>query len=144
LAWALGVAAVAPFFIAVWLATYALDPEADTAPTQLAGMALPFYASGVVVTTVAGTLLARSKLFRWVEARPPLAPAIVAAAVILVLPAFLDAASGTDEISWVLRLLAATELSIALTWLAALRVGLSIAASVALGLALFVAAGSAD
>ena len=116
-------AAVAPLFVAMLLSTYAVDPEADTAPVQLVAFALPFFVSGAIVTWFGGTLLARSALYRWARRHPGVAPAIVAAALVLVLPAFLDAASGTDDISMVLRLLAATELSIALTWLAALRVG---------------------
>ena len=144
LAWTLGVAAVAPFFIAVALGTFALDPETDTAPMVLAVFALPFFASGAVVTGFAGRLLARSGLYRWATAHPPVAPAIVVAALILVLPPFLDAASGTDDISMLLRLLAATELSIALTWLAAMRVGLAVGATLALAAALLVAAGMAD
>ena len=143
-AWLLGVAAVGPLFVAVGLGALAFDPEADTAPIFLAAFALPFLASGATVTAFAGVLLSRSGLFHWAMRHRPVAPAIVVAALVLVLPVFLDAGSGTDNLSLVLLVLAATELSIALTWLAAMRVGFAIAATVALGAALLVAAGSAD
>jgi hypothetical protein len=143
-AWLLGVAAVGPLFIAIGAGALALDPEGDTAPIVLAVMALPFLVSGAIVTTFAGLLLARSELYRWVASHRPLLPAIVAAALLLVPAPFLDAASGTDDVSLLLLILSATELSIALTWLAAARVALGLAATVALGVALLVAAGSAD
>ena len=142
-AWLLGIAAVGPLFIAVGLGAAAFDPEGDTAPWVLAIFALPFLVSGAIVTTFAGILLARSDLFHWAARHPPVVAAIVAVALLLVLPAFLDARSGTENVSLVLLVLAATELSIALTWLAAVRVGLGIAATVALGAARLVAAAGA-
>jgi hypothetical protein len=142
--WLLGVAAVGPLFIGIGLGALAFDPEGDTAPLVLAILALPFLVSGAIVTTFAGLLLARSELFRWATRRRPVAPAIVVAALLLVVPPFLDAGSGTDDVSLPLLILSATELSIALTWLAAMRVALGIGATVVLGLALLVAAGNAD
>ena len=142
-AWALGVAAVAPFFVAVAVATYALDPDADTAPLLLATFAVAFFASGAIVTTFAGTLLAQSDLYRWVRARPGLAPGLVGAAFVLALPAFLTADEpGGVALGWLL--LSSVELSIALTWLAAVRTSLAVGAVMALSLVLLVAAGSAD
>jgi hypothetical protein len=142
-AWALGVAAVAPFFVAVGIGTYALDPDADTAPAQLVAFALVFFASGAVVTTFAGTLLARSELYRWARAQPIVVPAIVGAALALVLPAFL-AADEPGGVSLRLLVLASVELSIALTWLAAVRPSLALGATVVLTLALLIAAGDAS
>ena len=142
-AWILGAAAVAPFFVAVALGTYALDPEADTAPLFLAALALVFFGSGAIVTTFAGTLLARSGLYRWARARPALVAALIVAALALALPAFLTA----DEpggVSLGLLLLSSVELSIALTWLAAVRTSLAVGAVMGLSLALLVAAGGAD
>jgi hypothetical protein len=141
-AWLLGVAAVGPLFIAVGCGALALDPEGDTAPLFLAALALPFLACGAIVTVFAGLLLARSALYRWATRRR-LVPAIVVAAFALVLPPFLDASSGTDDVALVLLVLSATELSIALTWLAAVRVAFGVAATVATGLAMLVAAGGA-
>ena len=143
-AWLLGIAAVAPLFIAVGAGALAFDPEGDTAPVFLAILALPFLVAGAIVTTFAGILLSRSELFRWAARHSPVIPAIVTAALALVSPAFLDAASGTDDVSLVLLILSATELSIALTWLAAVRIGFGIAATVVLGVALVIAAGSVD
>ncbi len=143
-AWLLGIAAVGPLFIAVGAGSLALNPEGDTAPVFLAIIGLPFLVSGAIVTTFAGILLSRSELFRWAMRHRPVAPAIVAAALLLVLPAFLDAVSGTDDVSFVVLVLAAVELSIALTWLAAMGVGFALAATVALGVALLVAAGGVD
>jgi hypothetical protein len=142
-AWLLGVAAVGPLFIGVGAGALALDPEGDTAPVFVAILGLPFLVCGAIVTVFAGLLLARSSLYRWAAARRPLIPAIVVAALLLVVPPFLDASSGTDNVSLPLLVLAGTELSIALTWLAAVRVGFAIAATVAISGASLIAAGAA-
>jgi hypothetical protein len=142
-AWLLGIAAVGPFFIAVGAGALSLDPEGDTAPLVLAVLALPFLACGAIVTAFAGLLLAHSALYRWATRHRAVVPAIVVAAFVLVLPPFLDASTGVDDVSLVLLLLSATELSIALTWLAATRMALAIGATVAIGAAMLVAAGSA-
>jgi hypothetical protein len=139
-AWLLGIAAVGPLFIAVAAGALALDPEGDTAPVVLAVIGLPFLVSGAIVTTFAGTLLSRSALYDWAARHRPVVPTIVVAASLLVLPPFLDAGSGTDDVSFPLLVLGATELSIALTWLAAVRIGFGIAATVAAGTAMLVAA----
>ena len=76
-AWLLGIGAVAPLFIALGLALSAVAEAGDTAPWSLAVMGLPFLASGAIVTSFAGMLLARSELYRWARSHPPAIPAIV-------------------------------------------------------------------
>jgi hypothetical protein len=143
MAWVLGAAAVAPFFVAVATGTYALDLNADTAPWMLALFAIAFFASGAIVTTFAGTLFARTGLYRWARERPPVVAVVVAGALALVLPAFL-AADEPGGVSLGLLLLASVELAIGLTWLAAVRTSLAVAAAFALSLALLAVASAAD
>ena len=140
---ALGAAAVAPLFVAVAIGTYALDPDADTSPSFLALVAVAFFASGAIVTTFAGTLLARTGLFRCARGYPPLVAGIVAAALVLVLPAFLTA-DNPGGVSLGLLFLAPVELSIALTWLAAVRTWAAVGVTLGLSLVLLVAASAAD
>jgi hypothetical protein len=138
-AWLLGIAAVAPLFIGLWLGVSAVVEAGDTAPWFLAVMGLPFLASGAIVTSFAGVLLARSRLYRWAQSHPPAIPAIVGVALLLVLTPFLEAASGDDRASFAWVTLGATELSIALTWLAAVRVTLAAGVAAVLGVVLLLA-----
>jgi hypothetical protein len=139
------VVAVGPLLIALGLADRALDPDRyrDTTSIFYASAALPFLVCGAIVATFAGVQLRDGGLFRWATRHPPVAPAVVVAALVLVVPAFRDAGSYIDDMSPA-RVLAAAALSVALTWAAAMRVGLAFAATAVLGAVLLVVAGSMD
>ena len=139
------VVAMGPLFIALGLADLALDTdrEGDTPAIAFAFFALPFLVAGAIVAVLAGLRLHRSELFRRATRYPPVAPAIVVAALLLVIPAFLDSGSLIDDTSPA-RVLAATALSIALAWAAALRVRFAVTTTAVLGVVLLVAVGSVD
>jgi hypothetical protein len=119
-----GAAAVPPFWATCAMGVDALDPRGDTAPAALTVLAVIFFAPGAALTWTAASALKRSGLYRWVTKRADLAYLLVAIALMLVIPAFVRAATvGPGDSSGWLDLalvgLAGIELSIGLTWLIA-------------------------
>jgi hypothetical protein len=152
LAFLYGAGAVLPLLVTAQLGAAALGDPYDTDPLFGAVLGLLAFAPGVLLTLAAGLALRRTPLYAWVTRQPALLWALVALALLLVFPAFVDtatrepdpnAANGTTEPSFPLVGLAAIELSIALTWLMARGAVLGIGAATLLAVALLAAAGAA-
>ena len=149
LAFAYGAGTGLLFVMAVWAAASAvIHPSEDSGPFWPALFAVLLFVPGLLLALAAGLALRRTPLYDWVVSRSPLLWAIVAIALLLVLPAFLvesspdfPGESGDPRFGPVL--LAGIELSIALTWLMAREVWLGFATGMLLLVALLAAAAAA-